>query len=1006
MKKKFIADFHIHSHYSIATSKFSNFYEYAKKAYYKGIDLIGTGDGIHPGLLNEIEEYLTEDENNGLLKLKEEYQKKLIKEIPNILTNKNIRFIITTEISTIYKKNNKVRKLHHLFLIPDLPTAKKISKKLDSIGNIRSDGRPILGMDSSELLKIFLDINEDIIYIPAHIWTPHFSLFGAKSGFDTIEECFGDLEKYIYAVETGLSSDPPMNWLISQLDNRFLVSNSDAHSPENLGREANLFHASFSYNGILNALKNTNNDDKILGTIEFYPEEGKYHWDGHRKCGIYLSPKEAKKYNNICPVCGKPLTMGVLHRVYELADKPENTKGPKAKPFHSIVTLKQIIADSINKNPKSKAVEKIYNNIIRANGNEFDILLNNDIDNLKINEPIIKYAISKVRNNNIYIRPGFDGEYGIVSVFSPEEKKEILSNAIFIDQKIQTKKDKIKPNNNTTANAPELQQLSLNITPQNQTQILNKNQEKIINNKDKFVFIQAGPGTGKTFTIIKKLETLKKELETNKILFVTFTDSAANEIKNRINISSHNLYIGTFHSISKRILQEIYNISINLITTQDQIFILQQLGLKKGYNKFLIKIEQYKIDGSISVIDEEKLLIQKYINFLQQNNLYDFNDILLKFIEIHDSKKFLIKYLFVDEVQDCNKLQFNWIKKLTDNLQQLILIGDYYQSLYKFRGAEPETILKLDELFPKIKFLTLQISYRLPQNFINISSEIISKKTINISLKSSSDEKGDFYIIEHPNSKIEKSFFIKELKKLIGTLDMNIGNTAGEYYPNDIAFIFRTNQKLKEYLTYFRQHNFPVKVFFDDTFLKNEKIIKILYALRAIENKNNKFFEEIFYKISRTNINLMDSPENLLKKINFICSSLNISNDDDIELLIDILQNSDDLNSTINELLNHKRISNQKNNINFLTVHSAKGLEFPVVIIPSLQKNYFPIKNGDMDEEERLFYVALTRSSEKIYLSYTTDNDNGPSIFIKKLKNYSNFILNYPEKKYRQLSLF
>ena len=355
----FIADFHIHSKYSRATSKDMDLENLDKWAKIKGIKILGTGDFTHPEWLKNLKEKL-EPAEPGLYKLKDQDK---------------TRFVLTAEISCIYSKNNKVRKIHIIVFSPSFEICEKINAHLGWIGNLKSDGRPILGLDAKELAKIVLESSQDCLIVPAHLWTPWFSIFGSKSGFDSLEECFEEYTKYIYAGETGLSSDPEMNWKISDLDKITLISNSDAHSPRKLGREANVFDTELSYFAIADAIK-SKDPKKFLYTIEFFPEEGKYHYDGHRACDVSLSPQESKKYNNICPNCGKPLTLGVLNRIEELADRKEGIKPTQAIPFKSLIPLEEIIASVLGQGTGTKRVIKEYDNLIKKFCNEFEILLN------------------------------------------------------------------------------------------------------------------------------------------------------------------------------------------------------------------------------------------------------------------------------------------------------------------------------------------------------------------------------------------------------------------------------------------------------------------------------------------------------------------------------------------------------------------------------------------------------------------------------------------------------
>lgn len=410
MLMKMIADLHIHSRFSMATSKEGtpeNLDFWARK---KGISLIGTGDFTHPVWREELKERLV-SEGNGLYRLKDAYVKEESRKFPG----EGTRFVVSGEISSIYKKNGKTRKVHNVILLPSLEAADSMAQRLEKIGNIHSDGRPILGLDSHDLLEMMLDVCPEGILIPAHIWTPHFSVLGAKSGFDSVEECFEELAPYIHALETGLSSDPAMNWRISKLDRYQLVSNSDAHSPSKLGREANLLDIDCSYEGLYRAIQT---GEGLEGTVEFFPEEGKYHFDGHRKCGVSLSPVEAERLGGICPVCGKKLTMGVDHRVEQLADRAEGFVKKDGKKYESLVPLPEVISACMGYSTASKKVQGCFEQMIQTLGTEFDILRNVPSEDIKscAGERIAK-GIENVRTGNVKRIPGYDGEYGKIELF-------------------------------------------------------------------------------------------------------------------------------------------------------------------------------------------------------------------------------------------------------------------------------------------------------------------------------------------------------------------------------------------------------------------------------------------------------------------------------------------------------------------------------------------------------------------------------------------------------------
>jgi uncharacterized protein (TIGR00375 family) len=418
---KFYADFHIHSRFSRATSKSLDLENLSLWAQLKGIQVVSTGDCIHPSWLKELKEKL-EPAEHGLFKLKPEYDVLAGKELPKSCHG-TVRFTLTTEISSIYKRLDKVRKVHNVLSFPSFEAADKVQKKLASIGNIHSDGRPILGLDSRNLLEIVLESDPLSYLVPAHIWTPWFSVLGSKGGFDSTKDCFDDLTEHIFAVETGLSSDPPMNWRLTQLDSYAMMSNSDAHSASKLGRESTIFNTELSYDAIYKALKEPKNKG-LLGTVEFYPEEGKYHYDGHRSCGVRFHPKDTIAKKGLCVNCGKPVTVGVMSRVEELSDHPEGRKSPRWRPFYNLIPLVEIIGEARGVGPNSKTVQEIFHNMLNNIGNEMFILRDAPLDKIeRTSGSMISEGIKRVREGQVKVAAGYDGEYGKIEIFSPQERK-------------------------------------------------------------------------------------------------------------------------------------------------------------------------------------------------------------------------------------------------------------------------------------------------------------------------------------------------------------------------------------------------------------------------------------------------------------------------------------------------------------------------------------------------------------------------------------------------------
>ncbi|MBI3046169.1 MAG: DNA helicase UvrD [Candidatus Harrisonbacteria bacterium] len=432
---KFVADLHIHSKYSRAVSRNMVLEELDRWADDKGILVMGTGDFTHPAWFREIKEKL-EPAEPGLFKLKSHLKKPTLKN-----TLAETRFLLSVEISCIYSRGGKTRRVHHIVMAPDLETAEKINTQLSWVGKLASDGRPILGLDSEKLAEIVFTANPEAVMVPAHAWTPWFSVFGSMSGFDSLEECFGKYTDKIFAIETGLSSDPPMNWRVPALDKIALISNSDSHSLQRIGREANVFDTELSYKGIMDAIKNGSPStssgrlSRFIETIEFFPEEGKYHYDGHRACGVVMPPSETKKHKDLCPKCGKKLTIGVVYRVSQLAakDRPEGYQDAKRVSFKNLVTLDSIIGEALDVGKATKSVMKEYEKLIKAFGSEFTILQDTPIKEIALaSKPEIAEGVRRMREGKLKIEPGYDGEFGVIKIFDEEDRKKIDSqNSLF-----------------------------------------------------------------------------------------------------------------------------------------------------------------------------------------------------------------------------------------------------------------------------------------------------------------------------------------------------------------------------------------------------------------------------------------------------------------------------------------------------------------------------------------------------------------------------------------------
>ncbi|SNS73973.1 TIGR00375 family protein [Streptosporangium subroseum] len=414
---RFHTDLHMHSKYSRACSKNSDLEHLTLWARRKGVTVMGTGDFTHPAWFGRLREALVPAEP-GLFRLRAELDEDIARELPPSVAAAPVRFMLSVEVSTVYRRAGRTRKIHHLVYLPDFDAAEAFNRRLAQVGDLSSDGRPILGLDSRDLLQITLNCGDGAYLVPAHVWTPWFGVFGSKSGFDTIEECYGELADHIFALETGLSSDPEMNWRVSGLDGYRMVSYSDAHSPPRIGRETTVFDVDLDYFAILRALRTGAGHE---GTVEFFPEEGRYHLDGHRKCGIRMTPEETRRRDGICPVCGKPLTVGVLSRVEELADRKKGVRPDGAAGFRSLVPLPEIVGEVLGVGPTSKKVLAEVDELVAALGPELAILEDVPVDDIAIRSLPLAEAIRRLRRGEVVRDPGYDGEYGVIRLFEPGE---------------------------------------------------------------------------------------------------------------------------------------------------------------------------------------------------------------------------------------------------------------------------------------------------------------------------------------------------------------------------------------------------------------------------------------------------------------------------------------------------------------------------------------------------------------------------------------------------------
>ncbi|MDR1565664.1 MAG: UvrD-helicase domain-containing protein, partial [Treponema sp.] len=830
---KIPADLHIHSPYSRATSPRLSPAWLDRWARIKGIGLLGTGDCTHARWLEELREQLDQGEE-GFYTLKREIRSAfnsgpaLEEGLPEPGEDApSLRFVLTGEISTIYKKDGKTRKVHHLVILPGFSSAAAFNAKLERLGNIRSDGRPILGIDSRDLLSLLLETDENAILIPAHIWTPWFSVLGAKSGFDSIDACYGDLASYIPAVETGLSSNPPMNWALSGLDRFSIISNSDAHSPDKLGREATIFEMEQSYASLRKALRHEGG--KILGTIEFFPQEGKYHYDGHRKCGVCLDPAEAAATGGICPVCGKVLTRGVMSRVLELADRevdetavcPPDTEAANRRPYYSLIPLNEILGELLGRGGGSKKVEAAYGNLIKKGGSEFSLLMEKDlacIEGLKIpglSGELLAEAIGRMRSGKVLVDPGYDGEYGSVKVFDGkvpafmggslfEELPGIKSaeKAPGIPKAAAGKKDGPKRN----APAPP-QGGTFSFVP-------DQAQQEAVAYNGRRALIIAGPGTGKTAVLADRIVRLieKEGADPASILAVSFTIKAAAELRERIlrfsdpsgGADPAAVTAATFHSFCCSVLREEYAAAglrqdFKILGEEERDALLAGIcssdknrrGRKKtaprrlgGYieerKRFLLLPGETTSLFAAECPAPDPLLEELYGEYrlsLREGGALDFEDLVAGAVRLLFAQERVLRslrrrfrYIFVDEYQDINLAQYALIRRLApgdDESPSLWVIGDPDQAIYGFRGSDKRFIDRFLEDYPEACRFELTRSFRCAEPIIRAAGQLTGKQLKGVSLEAP-DTELKLFRTGYPSAASEAEGIARSIAGLVG----------------------------------------------------------------------------------------------------------------------------------------------------------------------------------------------------------------------------------------------
>jgi DNA helicase II / ATP-dependent DNA helicase PcrA len=990
---RFHADLHVHSKYSRATSRDLDLEHLAYWAARKGVSVVGTGDFTHPAWRAELKEKLVPAEP-GLFRLRSEIEAAIAGKLPAVC-RMPARFLLSVEISTIYKKGDKTRKIHHLIYAPDFATADRISERLARIGNIAADGRPILGLDSRDLLEITLEASPDAYFVPAHIWTPWFAALGSQSGFDSITECYGDLVHHIFALETGLSSDPPMNWRLSALDRFRLVSNSDAHSPGKLGREATTFDCEIDYFAIRDALKT---GAGYVGTVEFFPEEGKYHLDGHRKCGVRLAPKETEAHHGRCPVCGQPMTIGVLHRVEALADRSEAETIPPATAGEvaNLVPLPEIISEIAASGPSSKTVGRNYERAIAALGAELSILRDVPLEDIaRAESSLFAEAISRLRAGKVIREAGYDGEYGVIRLFEEAELKRLTAGAVLFDAPMAKRKKEEGKRAKTAREALSKEEPPRALQEPRKAEAasglladLDDEQRAAAQVTAGALLILAGPGSGKTRTLTQRIAYLVAErgVPAANCLAITFTRRAAAELRERLARllpkDPEAIAVHTFHSLALAILREHP----------------QAAGLARGFRVAAeteraavlaeaLEVPSPRAESLLRAISKAKRLqtapsgevavaMAAYQDALALRDWIDFDDLVtlaLRALEAEPALAALYRERFrsisVDEFQDIDEAQYRLIKLIAPAGTDLCVIGDPNQAIYGFRGADASSFERFRQDNPGAAVVHLKRNYRSSGTIVTASAQVIGAASERPIAAFVRDMHERITLHAAPSERAEAEFVVQTIERMIGghsffSIDSGraTGTAAAALSFADFAVLYRTDAQSPALCEAFTRSGIPFKKSSHAPFASEPAVGALLRELGR-EEAGDPLLARLNAAAERLARRNAGFPAAAIEAASRRLSALAAASAQDHGRFADSLALA-----TETDFYDPKA-----DRVSLLTLHAAKGLEFSVVFIVGLEDGVLPLYWNALDEataaeERRLFYVGMTRAKDGLVL--------------------------------------
>lgn len=957
---RFLADLHLHSHHSRATSRDLVVPTLLAWAQRKGLGLVGTGDFTHPGWFAELKESLEED-GRGLLVPRPEVARAVAEGLPEGL-RRDVRFILQVEVSSIFRKAGRVRKVHTLVFAPSWAAAERFSTALSRLGNIRADGRPIVGLEPLRILEMARDADPDAFVVPAHVWTPHFSVFGAQSGFDAIEECFEDRSSEVFALETGLSSDIPMNRRWSALDRFAMISCSDAHSPSRLGREATIFDCDLSYHGLLRALRGQGGpagqpDRGLLGTVEFFPEEGKYHLDGHRKCGVRALPAETRAWQGRCPACGGKLTPGVLGRVEALADRSEPADG--FPPQACLIPLEEILAEIEGVGPSSRRVQDLYERTLAWFGPELDVLGFADLAPVVEHEPLLAEALRRMRAGRVRLQAGYDGEYGRVGLFDPGEIESLRGQLALLD----APETRAPARTRTQASAEERVESASLVSlgtrppgcvrkpepePPGEADLFTKVEKRGLTDEQAAavawdagpVLVVAGPGTGKTRTLVARAERAL-QASSGGVLVITFTHRAAEEARSRLGDRAGRARVSTFHAFA---LAE-----------------WNRWRTARGMSPVVVVDRDAARERDADDTCDLDGLVPGLLQVLREDP------------EAAKDLRARTPHLLVDEFQDISPDQYALLRLLSPDGAGLFAVGDPDQTIYAFRGSDPQAFERFLVDWPGTRVFSLTRTHRLGPEVCRVAVAVAPGQGSGRTLVAARTRESRVRLYPARSPADEATFVSREVRRLVGGLDMTMETVDADRLAfGQIAVLGRTHQVVEAVARTLESDGVPIERASDRPLWDTPWVRVVMEALRDTgtgsdpgEVASRAVCDAGLRPARREWTAFWRLIEGL--DAGAACARL----------------------STLREVdawgLDPERVA-------CLTIHAAKGLEFDAVFVVGCEDGVLPLsqpaRDQDLDEERRLLFVAVTRARRLLTLSYPTSGGGGsgrPSRFLEAL---------------------